>query len=183
MPRRLLQHLRSNLVAYLALFAGLTSTGYAATTKLLPANSVGTRQVINNSLLKVDFKKGQLPRGARGLPGRTGPAGPPGAAGPQGPPGSFTSANVSSADGPVVHMCAFTGGQCATATSIATCPAGKVPIGGAWAGDAPDPIFAATPSASYPYPGFTDHPTGWAVVMVNNADATASFHASAICAG
>jgi hypothetical protein len=90
--------------------------------------------------------------------------------------------NISSTDGPVAHMCAFSGGACAVGTSIASCPTGKVPIGGAWAGDSPDPIFAATVSASFPYPSFST-PTGWAVVMVNNADVTASFHASAICAG
>jgi hypothetical protein len=40
-------HLRRNLVAYLALLFALTGTSYAAATTLLPANSVGTRQVIN----------------------------------------------------------------------------------------------------------------------------------------
>jgi hypothetical protein len=51
---------------------------------LLPANSVGTKQVINASLLKKDFKPGQLPRGARGLQGSPGPAGPRGLQGRQG---------------------------------------------------------------------------------------------------
>jgi hypothetical protein len=32
-----------------------------ASSALLPANSVGTKQVINHSLLKKDFKAGQLP--------------------------------------------------------------------------------------------------------------------------
>ena len=49
----LLQHVRRNLVAYLALFVALTSTGYAASAKLLPRNSVGSAQVINGSLQKV----------------------------------------------------------------------------------------------------------------------------------
>jgi len=31
------------------------------------ANTVGTGQVINGSVLDQDFKPGQLPRGARGL--------------------------------------------------------------------------------------------------------------------
>jgi hypothetical protein len=84
MSRRMLQHLRRNLVAYLALFAALTSSGYAATTKLLPANSVGTRQVINHSLLKKDFKAGQLPRGAQGPMGPAGATGSTGATGPRG---------------------------------------------------------------------------------------------------
>jgi hypothetical protein len=68
----------------------LSSTSYAASTKLLPANSAGSKQVINGSLLKKDFKPGQLPRGARGpqrSPGRAGPQGVQGSAGPQGTQG------------------------------------------------------------------------------------------------
>jgi hypothetical protein len=91
MLSRTLQHLRRNLVAYVALLVALSSSGYAASTKLLPKNSVGTAQVINGSLLKEDFKAGQLPRGARGRTGPTGPSGPtgpPGATGAQGPAGT-----------------------------------------------------------------------------------------------
>jgi hypothetical protein len=69
------RHLRRNLVAYVALLFALSGTSYAAVTKLLPPNSVGTRQVINHSLLKKDFKRGQLPRGPQGLTGPQGPAG------------------------------------------------------------------------------------------------------------
>jgi hypothetical protein len=78
---RPVNHLRQNLVAYLALAVALSGTGYAASTKLLPPNSVGTRQVVNHSLLRKDFKSGQLPRGA---PGRQGPTGPQGTQGPKG---------------------------------------------------------------------------------------------------
>src|SRR6266566_8346943 len=58
-----------------------------AAATLLPANSVGTRQVIDHSLLKVDFKAGQLPRGLRGLRGLAGSQGVQGAQGPQGAQG------------------------------------------------------------------------------------------------
>ena len=61
--RRVFLHARRHLVAYLALFVALGGTSYASTSRLLPRNSVGTKQVINHSLLKVDFKAGQLPRG------------------------------------------------------------------------------------------------------------------------
>ena len=54
------RHLRRNLVAYLALLFTLSGTSYAAATTLLPSNSVGTRQVINGSLLKKDFKSGSF---------------------------------------------------------------------------------------------------------------------------
>ena len=76
------QHLRRHGVAYLALFVALSGTSYAAVATRLPANSVGTAQVINHSLLKKDFKAGQLPRGARG------PAGARGAVGAAGPVGA-----------------------------------------------------------------------------------------------
>jgi hypothetical protein len=93
MLRTLLLHLRGNVIAYAALFIALGGTSYAAATRLLPANSVGTRQVINHSLLSKDFKSGQLPKGAKGDKGDagplgpTGPGGPTGAVGPQGPAG------------------------------------------------------------------------------------------------
>ena len=87
---RLTGHTRHNVVAYLALFVALGGTSYAAIQ--LPANSVGAKQikknavrsseirknavgsseVRNSSLLAVDFRAGQLPRGPRGAPGAPG---------------------------------------------------------------------------------------------------------------
>ncbi len=74
----------ATVLASLALAIALGGTSYAAMT--LPANSVGTRQikknavtslkVKNGSLLKADFKVGQIPAGPRGPAGSTGPAGP-----------------------------------------------------------------------------------------------------------
>lgn len=89
MANRVFQHLRRNLVAYLALFVALSSTGYAASAKLLPKNSVGSAQVINGSLLKSDLGKKTVAalRGARGPQGLSGPTGTQGLTGPQGPPG------------------------------------------------------------------------------------------------
>src|SRR5262249_6363097 len=78
----MLGHLRSNAVAYVALFFGLTGASFGAASKLAPANSVGTRQVIDHSLLRQDFKAGQLPRGPQGDIGPQGDAGPPGDPGP-----------------------------------------------------------------------------------------------------
>ncbi|MBV9337234.1 MAG: hypothetical protein JO243_15235, partial [Solirubrobacterales bacterium] len=45
---RLIRHVRSNAIAYLALFVALGGTSYAAIN--LPANSVGTRQLKNGSV-------------------------------------------------------------------------------------------------------------------------------------
>jgi hypothetical protein len=84
------------LIACIALAVALSGTGYAVTA--LPRNSVGTAQlkanavnsqkVKNGSLLKGDFKAGQLPAGAQGQPGATGPQGPKGDTGDTGPTGA-----------------------------------------------------------------------------------------------
>ena len=87
-------HLRSNALAYVALFIALTSTSYAAIT--IPNNSVGNKQlkkdavdakkVKNKTLLAEDFKAG-LPVGAQGLPGAPGGQGQQGEQGPKGDKG------------------------------------------------------------------------------------------------
>jgi hypothetical protein len=95
-------HVRRNIVGYLALFFALTGTSYAATTTLLPRNSVGTKQVIDRSLRKVDFKAGQLPQGAAGPQGAQGPkgdAGPPGAQGATGAQGAQGATGAQGAQG------------------------------------------------------------------------------------
>jgi hypothetical protein len=94
MSRRIAAYFRRHHVGLLALFLGLAGTSYAAANALLPANSVGTRQVINHSLLKVDFKSGQLPRG------RAGPRGPAGEQGPQGVQGAQGSTGPQGIQGP-----------------------------------------------------------------------------------
>jgi hypothetical protein len=81
----------ATVIACIALFAALGGAGYAAS-KLLPKNSVGTKQlkknavtsakVKNGSLLAKDFKAGQLPAGPQGPKGDTGPQGPKGDTGP-----------------------------------------------------------------------------------------------------
>jgi hypothetical protein len=78
----------SMVVACIALLVALGGTSVAAVSAL-PRNSVGTLQlkdnavtsskVKNGSLLRVDFKSGQIPAGPAGP---TGPAGPAGPAGP-----------------------------------------------------------------------------------------------------
>jgi Collagen triple helix repeat (20 copies) len=78
------RHFREHFVAYLALFVALSSTGYAAVSKLVPNNSVGSAQVINRSLQKVDLSA----RAVAALHGARGVRGPQGIQGVQGPPGS-----------------------------------------------------------------------------------------------
>jgi len=110
---------------------GSTPLGQAARDAVPPRNSVGTLQlktgavtsakVHNYSLLAIDFKRNQLPRGAQG------PAGPAGAAGPAGPQGPAGPAGVSG-----LQKVFETGviNSVATRSLTATCPAGRVAIGG-----------------------------------------------------
>jgi hypothetical protein len=70
------------VVATLALLIALGGTSYAAIA--IPPHSITARQIKPHSLLALDFKSGQLPRGAQGPAGPAGPAGPQGPAGPAG---------------------------------------------------------------------------------------------------
>lgn len=106
------------VVACLALGLALGGTGYA-TVLAVPKNSVGTAQlktgavttkkVKDGTLLKADFKPGQLPAGPAGPQG---PAGAPGISGLQ----RFDVLSTSNSSSPK--------------TAIATCPSGKRPVGG-----------------------------------------------------
>jgi hypothetical protein len=117
------------IVSLLALFVALGGVSYAATS--LPRNSVGPLQlrtgavtnakvatnaitsskVLNRSLLAVDFKLGQIPKGETGAPGAPGAAGPPGLSGLQ-----------------IVSGTGVTG--TGSHTDTATCPTGKKAISG-----------------------------------------------------
>jgi collagen triple helix repeat protein len=86
------RHLRTNGVAYVALFFALCGTSYGAASSLLPKNSVSSAQVVNGSLKKVDLSGTAIAalRGARGQSGPQGiqgPQGTPGERGAQGPQG------------------------------------------------------------------------------------------------
>jgi hypothetical protein len=122
---------------------GATPVGEAALDQIVPRNSVGTPQlrngavtnaklagsavtgakVRNRSLLAVDFRAGQLPAGPPGPTGPQGPAGPPGASGLQ---PVFTTGARNSVSYKALN---------------ATCPSGKLALGG---GVAITPASAAT---------------------------------------
>jgi hypothetical protein len=90
----------------------------AVTVDKLAANAVTAGQVKNGSLLKEDFKSGQLPAGP---PGPQGPAGPRGVPGPKGAPGVSGLQRVDAA----------TSSSSANSKAVvATCPSGKRVVGG-----------------------------------------------------
>jgi len=74
----------ATIVAYAALFVAVGGTSYAAATigsDDIQRNAVRSKHVKNHSLLKRDFKGGQLPAGKRGPVGLRGPRGLTGTAG------------------------------------------------------------------------------------------------------
>jgi Collagen triple helix repeat (20 copies) len=93
------------IISLIALFAALGGTSYAAVTKLLPRNSVGSAQVVNGSLQTADLSARARSalrgaRGARGAQGLAGPAGPSGSQGPKGDTGAAGAAGAVGATGP-----------------------------------------------------------------------------------
>ena len=110
-----------SITALIVAVLGATPVGEAALNALprasvgplqLKANAVTSVKVKNGSLLRADFRAGQIP---------VGPAGPAGPAGAQGAPGTsglqtvFTTSAINST---------------ATRTLTATCPSGKTALGG-----------------------------------------------------
>lgn len=95
--RQAVDHVRQNLVAYLALFVALGGTSYAAVK--LPSNSVGSKQIAKDAVTGDKVKNRSLSdadlsvaaraalKGAAGPAGAKGDAGPAGPQGPQGPQG------------------------------------------------------------------------------------------------
>lgn len=177
MTTALLSHARRNVIAYLALFVALGGTSYAAVS--LPANSVGGKQLKKNavtskkvkdgSLLRVDFKAGQLPAGPRGATGPQGAQGVPGAQGPAGPAIvnqlNRVEATKSVAAGAVDGV-------------TVTCPAGQGVVSGAFE-DTVGVVFIADTLAG---PASVS-PNSWSVVVDNfGSSASGTVTAIAFCA-
>ena len=193
------QHLRQHFVAYLALFVALGGTSFAAANALVPHNSVGTAQVINGSLLRKDFKAGQLPRGRRGPAGPAGSAGAAGAAGPGGPagpagqPGSMGPAGPSGATGdqgvqgppgpiivsyPEVQVPVAAG---VTHTDAVSCPFGQLIVGGGASTTSTDPAVNIT-NSDFEQPALGQPPDTWFATVVNGSASALTLTVDAICA-
>ena len=165
MTRRL--PLACSLVALMVALLGTTSVGAAARQLVFPANSVGTTQlkknavtsakVLDGSLLKTDFKTGQLPTGPTGPAGAAGAPGAVGPAGAQGPPGLAGLQVVTSASGLNSNSPKHEG---------ATCGAGKKAVAGGY--QVPElTVNTFNPSPVLPIPvsvganGPTSDASGW----------------------
>jgi hypothetical protein len=158
------------VVAFIALLAALGSSAYAQLT--IPRNSVGSAQlkrnavtsskVRNASLLRRDFRAGQLPRGRTGARGPAGPTGPAGPAGAAGAPGA-TNVTVHTATG--------------TGLVPVNCPVGQRATGGGATLQQAD-AFLEDLSPNPP----TGTPTGWQADAVDGMGVDAAVQTWVICA-
>jgi Collagen triple helix repeat (20 copies) len=182
------RHMRGHFVAYLALFFALGGTSIAAV-NALPNNSVGSPQIKNGSIQKVDISKRTVSslRGLRGSTGPQGPAGPQGpqgaagatgAAGPAGPagaPGANGATSVKFREGAAVSVAAGTSGFASV-----SCNPGEVATGG---GGVDVNAIGVHLKQSYPSPhsvGAT--PTGWTVSYENTTGVAHNVYAEVVCA-
>jgi hypothetical protein len=175
--RRIMSHRPSPamVVAFIALLLALGSGAYAQLT--IPRNSVGTPQlkrnavtsakVRNGSLLRRDFRAGQLPQGPRGPAGPAGPRGLTGERGPVGERGPAGPAGAAGATNVTVHTATGTMGS-----ATALCPAGQRATGG---GGTTTTGFLVDSS---PEP-LTGTPTGW---FAESSDAGDTVDAWVVCA-
>jgi hypothetical protein len=194
---RLLSHLTyANVVSTICLFVVLSGTAYAAVT--VPFNSVGPAQLEANavtsakvqdgSLLRRDFRAGQLLAGARGPAGATGQTGAQGpvgvqgpqgisgltgGSGPQGAPGGFDLSKISYVTGPTTSVVPTTTGLI---VGIETdCPAGNKVISGGFRILSAGAVHAVRSESN-------TTGSGWMVEMTNNSGSPVDVYATAVCA-
>jgi hypothetical protein len=188
-------------VAYLALFAALGGSAYAAGTitgKNIKDGTITGRDIKNRSLDAEKLSPAALtslanargpagtqgpngangPTGPQGLKGGTGPVGPKGDTGPAGPQGPAGPSGISGwevrvSDGVVVMPKVYN-------TAQANCPAGKKALGG---GASTDSNLSAGGATEVMTSAPTDDGTGWVVRSVNTSPETRStIYAWVICA-
>jgi hypothetical protein len=117
----------SMVVACIALAVALSGVGMAATQ--LARNSVGSRQIINNSIQRIDLNRKTVTalKGRTGARGRQGPAGPAGANGAAGASGAKGDPGMSGYE----YKSASSASDSTDFKSVeATCSAGKKAVGG-----------------------------------------------------
>jgi hypothetical protein len=177
------------VVSMIAQSVALGGTSYAAI--VLPANSVGSKQIKGNSMtgakvkngsLRVsDFAAGQLPAGATGATGATGVTGTAGAPGLRGDEGDPGADGADGAANVVVRQSASTPvAASAIVTATAQCLTGERATGGGYEVSGLGE-FATFALDSHP----TDTaavPNGWTVKVNNTSTFAGNAQASAVVA-
>ena len=100
---KIIDHIKANLVAYLALFCAFGGSAYAAgkvTSKQIAPSAIKSKHVKDGTLSASDLASGVIPRGAQGAPGVAGATGPQGPQGPQGERGEVGSRGEQGPVGP-----------------------------------------------------------------------------------
>jgi hypothetical protein len=188
-------------VAYLALFAGLGGSAYAAATITgsnikdgtitgtdIKNRSLGTEKLSAAARSSLAGQRGPAgpqgptgdtgPTGPQGPKGGTGPAGPKGDTGPAGPQGPAGPSGISGwevrlSDGVVVMPKVYNNAQ-------ADCPAGKKALGG---GASTNSNLSAGGATEVMTSAPNDDGTGWVVRSVNTSPSDPStIYAWVICA-
>ncbi len=179
--RRLLRR-HSTAVAYLALFAALGGSAYAAATVTgsnIKDGTVTGKDVKSRSLGKSDLSPRALSSlsGQPGPQGQQGPAGPKGAAGPEGPVGAQGPAGPAgpSGIGGLQYLTSAGVGVPAnsTATGTVDCPAGKRALGGGVSRIGNGLVVDTAPQ---------NEGTGWVGEMYNRGNGSVTMYVWAICA-
>jgi hypothetical protein len=170
------------VVACIALAVSLSGTGYAAIK--LERNSVGTRELKNNavnsvkvrngSLLRQDFRSGQIPAGPAG------PAGPQGAKGDKGDAGVVGAITVRTGS-VVVEQGSPTDSQYVTRQVQVLCAAGEKAIsaGTSWSDDNND--LELTTAAIRPVLDATSQIVGYVARGGNDSGQTSTFTLHVSC--
>ena len=184
----------TTVVAYLALFAALGGSAYAAVTvtgKQIQNGTITGKDVKNRSLAAGKLSKGAIsslsgdrgpagPQGApgpQGIPGEQGLPGPIGETGPQGPQGEQGPRGLSQIEYQVSPGKSV--GKDQTIGDQVQCSDGKSVLGG---GAAQFPSGGEMRIVSSAPGGAFANSTGWSVQVYNDGDSSFNVYTWAVCA-
>ncbi len=168
------------VLSIVALFVALGGSSYAAVSlpkasvgaPQIQKNAVNSKKVLDGSLLKKDFKPGQLPagpQGPQGAPGQQGPQGQQGLQGQAGTPGAPGISGYQIVTRPAVDVAAGVSEQ-----ETIDCPAGKMAISGGY--DATNSVDMTVNRS-----GPENNGNSWFVRVTNDSLARKTIRAQAIC--
>jgi hypothetical protein len=181
------------IIACLALLVALSGTGIAAVNALprgsvgnaqLQSNSVTSIKVRNGSLLRADFRAGQIPSGPpgpQGPAGPGGPTGPAGATGPAGPAGAVGQIVIHEATVSVPGGTEGNGSYDSRALQV-DCASDEKGISGGtdWDGES-DTLELNTMSSHAIYDSTNKKITGWKARGGNDTATTHTLHVFVYC--